>query len=186
MRTWKNSVHHGVVALVALGLLAACGASSAPTASSNPAAPQAATSATSVSAASAPIATPAATADDIRHVGQLIFPGPHPAGCDWHNRGVCPVTERLAARLTEITQPSPGGPGPVPPFCRCQNVPAPAAVVVGEVTPTGGIAHITLGAPRFDVVVVNQDGRLLVDDVQCAGRGPATGLYAAHLVACAP
>jgi predicted cobalt transporter CbtA len=38
MCTWKNSVHHGVVAFVALGLLAACGASPATAGPAHPAA----------------------------------------------------------------------------------------------------------------------------------------------------
>jgi hypothetical protein len=124
------------------------------------------------------------TVADVVAVGHAIFAGPHPAGCNWTNRAVCPVTDRLAARLTLMTQPPKSGPGPVDPFCRCQNVPAPSALVEGEVTPTGGVAHVTLSLARFDLILVRGGGGLLVDDVRCTGKGPSSSIYAPELVPC--
>ncbi len=166
-------------------LLAACGGGQAAAGPSPPPSSQSG-SATALPPPAAPEPSPATpvTAADIRAVGEKVFAGPHPSGCDWRDRATCPVTDRLAARLTEITQPPASGPGPLNPFCRCQNVPAPAAVVTGELTPTGGVAHVTLGAPQFDLIVVRQGTTLLVDDMRCGGRDAETSVFAPQLVLC--
>ena len=128
-------------------------------------------------------ASPANTTAEVLAVAERIFPGPHPGGCDWRDRSACPVTDRLAARLDQLVQPPKVGPGPIAPFCRCQNVPALSAEFDPEVTPTGGVAHMTLGALKLDLIMVRERGKLLVDDTQCTGRGSSTSIYA-DLVLC--
>ena len=60
--------------------------------------------------------------------------------------------------------------------------------LTGEVTPTGGVAHVSLHpdvhAIKIDLIMVMQDGQLLVDDMQCAGGGPSTSVYAPQLALC--
>src|SRR5215831_13994630 len=129
------------------------------------------------------LASPAITTTEVLGVAEKIFQGPHPAGCDWRDRLNCPVTDRLAARMEQLAQPSKVGPGPIALFCRCQNVPAPGAQFDPEVTPTGGVAHVTLGALKLDLIMIQETARLLVDDTQCTGRGPSTSIYA-ELVLC--
>jgi len=172
----------GVVALLALAVLPACagnaqssGASSSTSAVQSPVG-------SSVNSPEA-LASPATTTAEVLAVAGRIFPGPHPAGCNWRDRSACPVTDRLAARLEQLAQPPKVGPGPIALFCRCQNVPAVSAQFDPEVTPTGGVAHVTLGALRLDLIMVQEKGNLLVDDTQCTGRGPSTSIYA-DLVLC--
>src|SRR5262249_8791673 len=101
----------------------------------------------------------------------------HPAVCDFRDRSACPVTDRLAARMEQLAQPSKVGPGPIALFCRYQNVPALGAQFDPEVTPTGGVAHAMLGGLKLDLIMVQEKGRLLVDATQCTGRGPSTSIY---------
>ena len=61
--------------------------------------------------------------------------------------------------------------------------------VRGAVTRTGGVAHVVLypdstSPIKLDLIMVLQSGRLLVDDMQCSDRGPATSVYAPQLVSC--
>ena len=96
----------------------------------------------------------------------------------------CPITTRLAARMVEVIKEQssyPTGGGDV--WCRCQQY--FNLVFAAEVTPGGGIAHVTSGPLRMDFMMVTQDGKLLVDDTQCTGRGASTSIYAPVLVACA-
>jgi hypothetical protein len=48
-----------------------------------------------------------------------------------------------------------------------------------EVTDFGGVIHVALfnGSVNFDLRVLNQNGRLLVDDQTCMGRGPESSVY---------
>jgi len=85
--------------------------------------------------------------------------------------------------MEQLAQPSKVGPGPIALFCRYQNVPALGAQFDPEVTPTGGVAHAMLGALKLDLIMVQEKGRLLVDDTQCTGRGPRSSIYA-DLVLC--
>ena len=87
--------------------------------------------------------------------------------------------------MEQLAQPPKVGPGPIALFCRCQNVPALSAQFDPQVTPTGGVAHVTLSALKLDLIMVQEKGKLLVDDTQCTGRGASTSIYA-DLVLCGP
>ena len=57
--------------------------------------------------------------------------------------------------------------------------------VTGEVTPTGGVAHLTFdNASKVDYIMVQQAGSLLVDDTRCAGGDVSTSIYANKLAFC--
>jgi hypothetical protein len=142
------------IAVFALATLAACAGTAQPSAGSS------STSAVQrpVSSPLAP-ASPAITTGEVLAVAERIFPGPHPAGCDWRDRSICPVTDRRAARMEQLAQPPKVGPGPIALFCRCQNVPAVGAQFDPEVTATGGVAHVTLGALKLDLIMVQEKRR---------------------------
>jgi hypothetical protein len=188
MSTRKPAVLFAVLAALLLAVLAACAGSQAP------GAPKANTSSggTSTAAPSAAAGSPTllstATPAEIERIAHQIFPGPHPVGCNWHDRTNCPVTDRLAARLDELTAPRAEGPGPSPPLCRCQN--GPNSISVGpEVTASGGVAHVTMDyggglSNNIDLIMVVSGGRLLVDDTRCTSGGSSTSVYAAQLTDC--
>src|SRR5215470_13294192 len=90
---------------------------------------------------SAPPTAPSVTVADLDAFAHRIFPAPHPAGCGPFS--ACPVTDRLRARVEQLSQTPPGQPGPVVQFCRCQN-PADSMSVASDVTGTGGVAHVEL------------------------------------------
>jgi hypothetical protein len=56
--------------------------------------------------------------------------------------------------------------------------------MTAETSITGGVAHVTLGSIRVDLVMVDEGGNLLVDDTQCTGRGAATSIYASPVAQC--
>jgi hypothetical protein len=188
MPTRKPAVLFAVFAVLLLTVVAACAGSQTPGAPkanvSSGGTPAAAQSTGAGSLTLLSTATPA----EIERIAHQIFPGPHPVGCNWHDRGNCPVTDRLAVRLDELTAPRAEGPGPSPPLCRCQN--GPNSISVGtEVTASGGIAHVTLDygvglSSNIDLIIVVSSGRLLVDDTQCTGGGSSTSVYAAQLTDC--
>jgi hypothetical protein len=192
MPTRKPAVLFAVLAALLLAVLAACAGSQTPSApkanASSSGTPTAAPSAIGDAAAGSLTPLSTATPAEIERIAHQIFPGPHPVGCNWHDRANCPVTDRLAARLDELTAPRAEGPGPSPPLCRCQNGPNSISVRT-EVTASGGIAHVTLdyGAVlgnNIDLIIVVSGGRLLVDDTQCTGGGSSTSVYAAQLTDC--
>jgi hypothetical protein len=80
----------------------------------------------------------------------------------------CPYTERLKARLMEARAT----------LCRCQNA-SQTRVMSAEVTNFGGVIHVALfnGSVNFDLRVLDQNGRLLVEDQTCMGRGPESSIY---------
>ena len=134
-----------------------------------------------------PHAAASATVSDVEAVANRIYGGEYHMGCTT-NDSSCPLTPRLAHRLFAIRTPSAVGPGPVDYFCRCQNPASKAMTVTGEVTATGGVAHVALypdvHAIKIDLIMVVQDGQLLVDDMQCTGGGPSTSVYSAQLALC--
>jgi len=136
---------------------------------------------------SAPPAAPSVSAADLDAMARRIFPGSHPAGCG--ELAACPLTDRLRARVEQLSHTPPGQPGPVVQFCRCQNG-ASGMKVTSEVTGPGGIAHVELVyGPTFtskiDLIIVRgPDSRLLLDDTRCTGGGASTSIYAATLAAC--
>jgi hypothetical protein len=192
MPTRKPAVLFAVLAALLMAVLAACAGSQTPsTPKANASSSGTATAAPSAigdAAAGSLSLLSTATPAQIETIAHQIFPGPHPVGCNWHDRANCPVTDRLAARLDELTAPRAEGPGPSPPLCRCQNGPNFISVRP-EVTASGGIAHVTLDYggglnSNIDLIVVVSSGRLLVDDTQCAGGGSSTSVYAAQLTDC--
>ena len=64
--------------------------------------------------------------------------------------------DRLAARIEQLAQPPKVGPGPIALLCRCQNVPALSPHFDPEATPTGRVGHVTLGALRLDLIMVQE------------------------------
>ena len=130
---------------------------------------------------------PALMVADIEAVARQVFAGEYPMGCRT-NDPACPITQRLAARVFAVPSPNAVGPGPVNSFCRCQNPASRSMTVTGEVTGNGGVAHVALypdvHAIKVDLIMVSQNGTLLVDDMQCTGRGPSTSVYAAQLAPC--
>jgi hypothetical protein len=192
MPTRKPAVLFAVLAALLLAVLAACAGSQTPGApkanASSSGTPAAAQSATGDASAGSLTLLSTTTPAEIERIAHQIFPGPHPVGCNWHDRANCPVTDKLAARLDELTAPRAEGPGPSPPLCRCQNGPNSISVRP-EVTGSGGIAHVTLDyggglSSNIDLIIVVTSGRLLVDDTQCTGGGSSTSVYAAQLTDC--
>jgi len=136
---------------------------------------------------SAPPAPPSVTVAELDVMAHRIFPGSHPAGCG--ELAACPITDRLRARVEQLSHTPPGQPGPVAQFCRCQNG-ADSMSVTSEVTGAGGIAHVELHygstfISKIDLIIVRApDSRLLLDDTRCTGRGASTSIYAATLAGC--
>ena len=134
-----------------------------------------------------PHAAASVTVSDVEAVANKIYGGTYHMGCTMNDTS-CPLTPRLATRLFAVRTPNAVGPGPVDYFCRCQNPASKAMSLSGEVTPTGGVAHVTLypdvHAIKIDLIMVVQDGQLLVDDMQCTGGGRSTSVYAAQLAPC--
>jgi hypothetical protein len=121
------------------------------------------------------------TTAELDTMAKRIFPGDHPAGCAPF--ASCPVTDRLRARVEQLSRTPPGQPGPIIQFCRCQNG-ADSMSVMSEGSGSGGVAHVTLRwgpnyMSRLDLIfVVGPNGQLLLDDTQYTGRGPCSSLYA--------
>lgn len=175
-----------LVLLSAVPLAAvACGGGTAnPTPSTTP------TVSVSVTPSASSTATPLrATADRIEAVARQIYRGDHPSGCAAGDT-TCPLTQRLRSKLSAPVTPNPGGgPGPINVFCRCQNAPGNRVDVKGVPTDTGGIGQVDLygdvGTPiKVDLVMVWENGTLMVDDIRCRGGGEATSAYAGEILTC--
>jgi hypothetical protein len=176
-----------VLAVLALSGCGGAAGSTAGVGSTGPQSPIATTAPTALPSAPAPTAAPATpaprpvTTADLDAMAKRIFPGDHPAGCGPF--ASCPVTDRLRARVEQLSQTPPGQPGPLVQFCRCQNG-ADRMNVASEVSGSGGVAHVTLqwgttNTSRLDLIfVAGPNGQLLLDDTQRTGGGPCTSLYA--------
>jgi hypothetical protein len=186
-----------LAAAALLFVIAACGgaqgaaSSGGGSAAATPAAvPATASPATASPAAANPSISQPLSAAQLEKVAHQVFAGErYPVDCNWRDRSICPVTDRLGARLTELAAPPASGPGQVSLFCRCQN-PAETMQVTTEPTSTGGVAHVALiYSPslhvRIDLVVIRLGDRALVDDTLCTGRGSGTSVYEASLAGCA-
>lgn len=80
----------------------------------------------------------------------------------------CPFTERLKTRLQQARAT----------LCRCQN-PWNDRTIGADATLVGWTAHVRMGgAWKFDLLLVRENGQLLVDDEVCAGAGPSTSIFA--------
>ncbi len=130
---------------------------------------------------------PALTVADVEAVARQVFAGDYRMSCRT-NDPACPITQRLAARVFAVPSPHAVGPGPYSPFCRCQNPGSRSMTVTGELTESGGVAHVTLypdvRPTKLDLIMVSQSGKLLVDDMQCTGKGPSTSVYGEQLAPC--
>jgi hypothetical protein len=176
------------LALLVLALTG-CAGQAAPVTSSTVSTP-AASAAPTPTQAPTPAPTPTAkpvTVADLDAMARRIFPGANPAGCG--PIAACPITQRLRARVDELSRPQPNGPGGAVQFCRCQNG-GSGLRVASEVTDSGGIAHVVVvyGGGHdiaLDLIFVRApDAGLLLDDTQCTGRGSSTSLYAPTLAGC--
>jgi len=58
----------------------------------------------------------------------------------------------------------------------------------GPSSRNGGVPHVVLypdvHAIKLDLIMVSQNGTLLVDDMQCTGEGSSTSVYAAQMALC--
>jgi len=120
--------------------------------------------------------TTSTTSAEVIAVAGKIWAGPGGNPCNSATISGCPVTPRLAARITQIEAPSAIGSGPPNSWCRCQNVADVA--MTADITPSGGTAHVDFkNGVKVDFIMVEQAGSLLVDDTQCTGRGASTSIY---------
>ena len=105
-------------------------------------------------------------------VAEEIFPEAHPGvygHCSLHLMDVgCPMTLRLQDRLLDAKVS----------ICRCQNGSGTRKIEV-ERYEGGAVAHVTMyeGHATYDLIMVlDDDGVLLVDDQTCNGD-PKTSIY---------
>jgi len=111
------------------------------------------------------------------------------AECQYYHGGeptfkACPLTPRLEARLTSHI-------GRFPPrygagaFCRCLAVSGDIEVAT-TIRDDAATAHVRLfgGAETVDLVLTLSQGYLLVDDIQCNGRGAASSIYVDPIPSC--
>jgi hypothetical protein len=114
--------------------------------------------------------TPAPTEAQAIAAAEAVFPGsPGSYGaCTELMDAPCPLTRRLSDRLSELRTK----------ICRCQNGSATREIDV-EVRPGSAVAHVTMyeGLATYDLIMVlDEDGNLLVDDQTCNGD-PKTSIY---------
>ena len=85
------------------------------------------------------------------------------------NVSLCPYTDRLKARLTELRVT----------LTRAQNPSLTREITAEILSPNAGVAHVRLfqGREQLDLWVVRRGEALLVDDEICAGRKD-TSIYA--------
>ena len=119
-------------------------------------------------------ATATASASELIAVAKVVYPYSAQYGyytvCGLDgDLSQCPMTDRLKAFLTRTETT----------LCGCQN-PAPSMDAAATPTGSGGVAHVVLGyqSPlRFDLVIVREGTRLLVDDQLCTGSGASSSIY---------
>jgi hypothetical protein len=91
---------------------------------------------------------------------------------------LCPFTARLSRQLTIDAQGGGAGGGGGDPVGGGQDPEWKTEAISTSATATGGGAEVTLivGANVFktDLVIISSGGRLLVDDIYCAGADPRT------------
>ncbi len=133
-------------------------------------------------AASSAGATPAgASVDQLVAIGQAMYPqvksdlpGDTYGVCGG-GHAACPVTARLQKRFDEVANSPDFNANPI---CRCQNGSDSRSISV-EAKGSGGTVHVSLfrGSVNFDLIVINDGGKLLVDDQMCTDGGPETSIY---------
>src|ERR1700716_1647825 len=122
MLTRTHTALFAVLAALVLILMAACGGgqSAGPTkAGSTAVSGSGVTPAPSHS--SDQLTSAAGSAVELERIAHQVFQGSHAEECYARGRSTCPVTDRLAARLSQLTAPPASGPGPVTPFSRFPN-----------------------------------------------------------------
>ncbi len=177
--------------MLAAALLVSCGSSATPTAHATSTVTVSPTFSATATPTPAP-ATSAATAEQLSTIASMVYPACTPAKCigtamfttcDAGSSGPdifasCPLTSRLVAQLkhdvNDVTSaPDPVGGGQDPAWTTELVTATPSA--------TGGVAHVTLGfgpgtiMDKYDLVVILQGSRLLVDDIYCTGTDPTGG-----------
>jgi hypothetical protein len=189
----------GLTAVCVTVALAACGATvttptatvhATPTAASTPL-PVATPSPTPVATATpTPAPAIAATSAQLSAVAVLVYPrcagtctatGAIFTSCEINQSGTlfsaCPITVRLRTQLLKdvsgvVSAPDPLGGGQDPQWQTETISATPSA--------QGGVAHVILGFTdsttheTYDLLIVVQSGRLLVDDIYCTGQSPST------------
>lgn len=177
--------------MLAAALLVSCGSPATPTAHAT----STATLSPTFSATATPTpaqATSAATAEQLSTIASMVYPACTPAKCigtamfttcDAGSSGPdifasCPLTSRLVAQLKHdvngvTSAPDPVGGGQDPAWTTELVTATPSA--------TGGVAHVTLRfgpgtiMDKYDLVVILQGSRLLVDDIYCTATDPTGG-----------
>jgi hypothetical protein len=174
--------------MLMVALLVSCGSPANPTANvtSTPT-PTATATPTPV-----PSVTPAATVDDLTVVASMVYPACTPANCagdamyttcDAGSSGPdvfasCPLTARLLAQIKHDVDGVPSAPDPVG---GGQDPEWTTEMVTASPSSTGGVVHVTLGfgpgttTEEYDLVVILQGSKLLVDDLYCTGSDPISG-----------
>jgi hypothetical protein len=177
--------------MAALALLVSCGSPAGPTASATSSVTITPTFTATATSTPNPGSTAAASAGEVAAVASLVYPACTPANCagdamfttcDASSPGPdvfapCPLSQRLAMQLhAEVdgvaSAPDPVGGGQDPEWITRAVTTTPSA--------TGGVDHVTLGfgpgttTERYDLVVVVEGSRLLVDDIYCTGADPAS------------
>jgi hypothetical protein len=172
-------------------VLASCGSTASPTASTTSTPTVTPAPAESTTPTPAPATTAAASIEELSVVASTVYPACTPADCagdamyttcDASSSGPdvfapCPLTTRLDSQLkSEVdgvtSAPDPMGGGQDPEWLTEAVSAMPSA--------TGGVVHVTLGLgpgttpEKYDLVVVLQGSRLLVDDIYCTGSDPTT------------
>jgi len=114
--------------------------------------------------------TPAPTEAQAIAAAEAVFPGnPGSYGaCTELMDAPCPLTKRLQDRLRELDTK----------ICRCRNGSGTREIEV-EVRPGGAVARVTMyeGRATYDLIMIlDEDGNLLVDDQTCNGD-PKTSIY---------
>lgn len=96
-------------------------------------------------------------------------------GADPSTLASCPYSQRLQTRLRGLTGIN---------FCRCQNTSTTKSVTF-RTGPSGNHALLALFDGRFvfDLTIVTEGARLVVDDQSCAGR-PNTSIYTDPVLPC--
>ena len=178
--------------MLMVALLAACGSPANPTANVTSTAAPAATPAATATPTPAPSATPAATVDELTVVASLVYPACTPANCagdamyttcDAGSSGPdvfasCPLTAHSLAQIKHDVDGVPSAPDPLG---GGQDPEWTTETVTASPSSTGGVVHVTLGfgpgttTEEYDLVVILQGSKLLVDDLYCTGSDRSGG-----------
>jgi hypothetical protein len=149
------------------------GPTSVPTATTATSVPSKTATAADRTSTATTTAAMAVTRDALIAVGDQVFPHHAESGvysvCGADGDvSACPYTQRLKDRLEEAKAT----------LCRCQN-PSQTRAMSAEVADFGGVLYAALynGTQSYMITVVQNGGRLLVDDQTCMSGAPETSIY---------